>query len=339
MRHTGVAIVVALCGVSAVVAPAWGQLQVYSGMCDASAGIASESQPGFFFVANDEDQGEVALRLYSVILNTAGPGPLKVTHVSASFLELEAAHQEVDVEGAARIGSDIYWIGSHSASKDGMPRPNRRRLFATREGPGSSGMLIPFGKPYKHLIEDLEKDDRYKPLSLAMAGLKAPKEEDALSIEGLAATADGGLLIGFRNPIPKDKDLKRNALLVPLKNPGEVLAGKPARFGDPVFLDLGGLGVRSIERVGREKYLIVAGRHDEGGLMRLFSWTGGPGAEAKGGQPIGDAGFNAEALFLSGDKIVVLSDDGNRTFPGHAAECKDLDEAERRFRSLILPAP
>lgn len=334
MRHTGVAIVVAWCGVSAVVAPAWGQLQVYSGMCDASAGIASESQPGCFFVANDEDQGEVALRLYSVILNPAGAGPLKVTHVSAAFLQLKDGHQEVDVEGAARIGSDIYWIGSHSASKDAEPRPNRGRLFATREGPGSSGMLIPFGKSYKDLIEDLEKDDRYKPLSLAMARLKAPKEEGALSIEGLAATADGGLLIGFRNPIPKGK-----ALLVPLKNPGEVLAGKPARFGDPIFLDLGGLGVRSIERVGPEKYLIVAGRHDEGGLMRLFSWTGGPGAEAKGGEPIGDAGFNAEALFLSGDKIVVLSDDGNRTFPGQAAKCKDLNEAERRFQSLILPAP
>jgi hypothetical protein len=334
MKQTGVALVVALCGMSAVLAPAWGQFQIHSGMCDASAGIASSGDPQSYFVANDEDQGEVALRLYSIDPNPTSSGPLKVTHVSASFLELKATHQEVDVEGAARIGDDIYWIGSHSASNDGKPRPNRRRLFATREEPGSGGTLIPFGKPYKDLIEDLENDDRYKPLRLAIAGLNAPKDRDALSIEGLAATADGGLLIGFRNPIPEG-----NALLVPLKNPGEVVAGKPARFGDPIFLNLGGFGIRSIEHVGPERYLIVAGRHDEGGRMRLFSWTGAPGADAKGGEPIGDVGFNAEALFLSGDKLVVLSDDGNRTSPGHDTVCKALDETERTFRSLTLPAP
>ena len=163
-------------------------------------------------------------------------------------------------------------IGSHSTSKEGNKRPNRRRLFATREEPGSSGMLIPFGKPYKDLIDDLEKDDRYKPQRLAIAGQKAPKKQGALSVEGLAATADGGLLIGFRNPIPEG-----STLLLPLKNLAEVMEGKPARFGAPIFLDLGGLGIRSIERVGPEKYLIVAGRHDEGGRMRLFSWTDGPG--------------------------------------------------------------
>ena len=128
-------------------------------------------------------------------------------------------------------------------------------------------------------------------------------------------------------------------MLVPLKNPGEVVAGKSARFGAPIFLNLDGLGIRSIERVGPERYLIVAGRHNEGGPMRLFRWTGAPGADAMGGEPIGDMGFNAEALFLSGDKLVVLSDDGNRTSPGHDTVCKALDETERTFRSLTFPAP
>ena len=175
MRHSRVVIVLAMGGVSLVADLARGQVQTHTRMCDASAGVASTSNPANFFVANDEDQGEVALRLYS--LDTPGQGPLKVTHVSSAFLELEAAHQEVDVEGAARIGNDIYWIGSHSASKDGKPRPNRRRLFAAREEPGSNGILSPFGKPYKGLIDDLEKDDRYKPLGLAVAGRKAPKDE------------------------------------------------------------------------------------------------------------------------------------------------------------------
>jgi hypothetical protein len=246
-------------------------------MCDASAGVTFGGDPNLFFVANDEDQGEVILRLYSLVPHPNGSGPLMVSHISAEFLELEKKHREVDVEGAARIGDLIYWIGSHSASKDGKERPNRRRLFATLEDPGAGGLLRPVETPYKTLIDDLEEDDRYKPLHLAKAGKKAPKKTNALSIEGLAATPDGGLLIGFRNPIPDGK-----ALLVPLKNPGEVIRGKPARFGDPIFLDLGGLGIRSIERAADGLYLIVAGRHDEGGAVAPVPLVGRAGRGADG---------------------------------------------------------
>src|SRR5438094_602992 len=83
--------------------------------------------------------------------------------------------------------------------------------------------------------------------------------DGALSIEGLASTPDGALLIGFRNPITDDG----KALVARLKNPDQVVAGQPAEFGKPITLDLGGLGIRSMERRGDE-YLIVAGRHGEG---------------------------------------------------------------------------
>jgi hypothetical protein len=330
----GVAVAVTSCGLLAAAEAFQGQGRLHSGMCDASAGVASGGDPALFFAANDEDQGDVLIRLYNLAAPD-GSGPLKTSRISAKFLELTKKHQEVDVEGSARVGGLIYWIGSHSASKDAEPRPNRRRLFATLEDPVGGGVLRPVEAPYRELIDDLEKDDRYKPFHLAKAGEKAPKDKDALSIEGLAAAPDGGLLIGFRNPIPKNK-----ALIVPLKNPEEVTRGKHGRFGDPILLDLDGLGIRSIERTPGGLYLIVAGKHDEGGPSRLFRWSGVPGSAAAGGQPIGDQGFNPEALFVSDGRVVVLSDDGTRTFPGHDGECKALEQDDqKKFRSLVVPAP
>jgi Protein of unknown function (DUF3616) len=335
MRHIGVAIAVAFCEVLAAAAATQGPGRVHTGMCDASAGVAFSTEPTIFFVANDEDQGEVVIRTYNLNSPPGSSAPINESHVSALFLELEKKHQEVDIEGAARIGDLIYWIGSHSTNKDGEARPNRRRLFATREVTGGHGGVQAAGKPYRDLIQDLGKDDRYKKFHLGEAGEIAPKKPGGLSIEGLAATPDGALLIGFRNPIPDAK-----ALLVTLKNPGEVIKGEPAQFGDPILLDLGGLGIRSIERVSPERYLIIAGSHGEGGISRLFRWTGAPGAPAQGGQPIGGQGFNPEALFVSNDQIVVLSDDGSQTFPGHDMECKDLDDpGQKKFRSLIIAAP
>ena len=38
---------------------------------------------------------------------------------------------EADLEGATRIGDDIYWITSHGQNKNGKNRPSRHRLFAT----------------------------------------------------------------------------------------------------------------------------------------------------------------------------------------------------------------
>src|SRR5215207_5834045 len=62
----GVAAALATCGVLAAAEAYQGQPRLHGGICDASAGVASGSDPGLFFVANDEDQGDVILRLYNL---------------------------------------------------------------------------------------------------------------------------------------------------------------------------------------------------------------------------------------------------------------------------------
>lgn len=71
----------------------------------------------------------------------------------------------------------------------------------------------------------------------------------------MRAATGGVLFIGFRNPIPGGR-----ALIAPLSNAAELVveAGATARFGEPLLLDVGGQGIRSLSR-WRGSYLIVAG--------------------------------------------------------------------------------
>ncbi len=180
-----------------------------------------------------------------------------------------------DIEGAAAIDQRIYWISSHGLKgKTGDVDLHRRRLFATDIVAGAQGPTDKaVGAPYERLLDDLLADPRFA--VLVQAARIKPEKEGGLSIEGLAATADKGLLIGFRNPQPQGK-----ALVVPLRNPAAVIdkGAKPV-FGDLIVLDLGGRGVRSMDRVGKE-LLISAGPYASAAAsavqpaFALYRWSG-----------------------------------------------------------------
>ena len=140
------------------------------------------------------------------------------------------------------------------------------------------------------------------------------------------------LLIGFRNPIPAGK-----ALLVPLLNPGELIEGRSAKLGNPLLLDLGGLGIRSIG-YDDGKYLIIAGPFDNDGESRAYEWDG------KSSTPrllpdVRFPGANPEGLAFSKPdgkaEFFVLSDDGTLKIDG--VDCKKVKDTNRRqFRGYLL---
>ncbi len=298
----------------------------YQGMCDASAAVSVGRD--LFLVANDEDTDRTALRLYR--RGQAG-FPLRSFPIANEVLGLTDSHREVDLEGAARLDDLVFWIGSHSTNAQGKPRPNRRRLFATRVvASGETIAVETVGQAYKTLLEDLAQDPEFQRFHLDHAAKTAPKDPGGLSIEGLAATPQGDLLIGFRNPIPDKK-----ALLVRLKNPRKVIEGKPGKFGKPILLDLDGLGVRSLAYwPRRDLYLIVAGPDGEVGPFRLYRWSGKRNEDPK---PIHGIDFDLltpEALFVDDEEVEVLSDDGRRTVDGQ--DCKALPDNRQRFRGLSI---
>lgn len=301
-----------------------GAVAVYRGMCDASA--AANLGGGRFAAADDEDN---ILRIY----DRARPGMPESQIDLSDFLGVGDKSPETDLEGAARIGDRIYWITSHGRNAEGKERPNRHRFFATDiVGEGDRPALVPSGVPCRHLLRALIADPRMRPFRLGAAAEKAPKQEGALNIEGLSAMPDGRLLIGFRNPIPGGR-----ALLVPLQHPEAVARGTDPEFGDPILLDLGGLGVRSIELVGG-RYLIIAGPAAEAGASRLYSWRG-EGSSPSRLEGAALEGFKPEAILAiegsGGSGCELISDDGTVTADG--VPCKRLkDPAMKAFRALRL---
>lgn len=291
---------------------------VYTGMADASAAVAVSSN--LFLVADDESN---TLRLYDHRV----PGPPLQQFPLDAFLEIEGKSPEADLEGAALLDGRAFWIGSHGRNRSGKERDNRHRFFATdiRLEYGQV-RLTPVGKPCKDLLRDLLSDARFDQFQLASASRLAPKTRSALNLEGLAATPEGHLLLGFRNPIPDGK-----ALLIPLLNPNAVIAGARCQFGAPTLLALEGLGIRDLAYYPGG-YLIIAGPYDEGGPFHLYRWAG-PGTEPARILVNLPEDFHAEAVILypgrGFQEFQILSDDG-RFFKNQKSA------ARRTFRSLWI---
>ena len=292
---SGCAVGLILIHATAAVAEVQVEQMSFSGLCEASAAVSLDSS--HFVVASDESN---ELRIYGV----DGSGPV----IAGNFTDDDKS----DLEAATIIGDRIYWISSHSFNSKGEDKPKRKRLFATEVVDGDNGSsLRAVGTPYGALRDAVA----------AVAGFS----NSEINIEGLAATPEGHLLIGFRN-------LKNgNALIVPLENPSEVVAsGESPKFGTVDPLDLGGRGIRSIEAVAGS-YLIVAGR-GESDDFALFRWAGPHGAAPEPVEGINFEGLRPEALFTMADGAVwILSDDG-------ADDCDDekTPEADRSFRSLTV---
>jgi hypothetical protein len=335
---------------------------VHSGPCNASTALPLGG--ALFVVGDNQEKPPVTLRVYRS--GHSGPAVGEGTIPAQSVAPVKDGHPELDLEGSARIGPLSYWIGSHGAAEAreatddgnggkgkskgggaiGEPRPNHRRLFATKlgvrsgaDGKGVALTVEPVGRAYTTLIEDLAVDPRHSSFSLAEAAQRPAKAKGGLNIEGLAATPDGELLIGFRNPLPEGK-----ALVVTLTNPNAVIGGEKAVFGDPVLLDLGGLGIRSLERVNGT-LLIVAGpaegskgKTTPSALYRWNGQVGQPPVRLRTFGPVDGTPLNPEALFAQGDSLVVLSDDGNQERDGKA--CQDRPKAKQTFREIRLtPVP
>jgi len=294
------------------------EITVYRGMCDASAAVALDDV--HFVVADDEDN---TLRVY----RRRVPQPVATVPLAKAL----GTTKESDLEGAARIGDAIYWISSHARNARGDVRADRYRLFVTRiDRSASPPVVTPPAAMQTQLLAQLIATDAMRPWQLREASRLAAEAPGGLNIEGLAATADGKLLIGFRNPLREGK-----ALVVALENPQAAAAGAAATFGPPIGLDLGGRGVRSIERL-EEGYLIVAGPVADQGDFALYRWIGSAGEEPRPVTGITLGSLRPEALFVwpGSRRVQLLSDDGGVVTAGVA--CKDRPASTRSFRSIEL---
>ena len=191
----------------------------YLGICDASA--AAPLSADMFVVANDEDN---VLRVYRF----GEPSVVQAFSLD-QFLKPDPDEPEADIEGAARIDDQIYWVTSHGQNKDGKDRPSRHRLFATTVAfQDGKVTLTPAGTAYTNLRADLITAPQLAKYKLMVAARSHLKSQVGLTSKVWPQRPMVALLLGFRNPITDGK-----ALIVPIENPKEVITGKKAQIGMP----------------------------------------------------------------------------------------------------------
>lgn len=291
----------------------------YTGSADASGAVAIGTT--HFVVADDEDD---TLRVYP---RHGGGGPVASVCVG-DWRELQPTgkKKELDLEGGARLGDVVYWLGSHGNSKDGKITPGRRQLFATTITATNGKFEIALvGQPYRRLMEDLLEAPPLREFKLAESAAqgRAPKDKGGFNFEALCATPEGHLLVGLRNPIPQGR-----TLLIPITNPAGIIRGERARLGAPVQLDLQGRGIRDLVLIGGEYFIIAGDYRSDGVPSQIYRWAGGA---APAQRIVELPKLNPEVLIAYSDtghiQLQVLSDDGDKSAPAGG---------QRKFRSVVL---
>jgi len=318
------------------------------GSSDASTALALANN--FMLVGDDEAS---VLRVYS------RDGGAAVKEISYdSFLGL--AGKEADLEGSTRIGDKLYFIGSHGNNKSGVDQNNREWIAsATLSGTGAD-TEVSFNGKYMGLEAVLATWDSSNAHGLganhfgiaAGAASGTPESNTGLGIEGLTVSPDdSSLWIGFRAPVTGGAQLNK-ALIVSIGNIDAVLnSGAAPSIGDAIELDLGGRGIRSIEKNAAGQYVIIAGpagtaSADVADDFRLYTWDG----KVVDGQAVNlvhdavdlDAilaatGGSFESIvtvpgsLAAGSYIQLLQDNGDTIWEGQTKVSKDLDADQQQF--------
>ncbi len=318
------------------------------GSSDASA--AMPISPGLMLVGNDEDE---RLRLYD---RANSSQPISATDLRPAL----GVAKEVDIEAAVRVGNRIYWIGSHGNDRTGQDEPTRRNAFATDLTGSGSGTVPVYVNKYSGLRTDLIAWDNANGHGLGASALglaasaavpKLPVAADGFNIEGAALASNGStVLLGFRAPLQTTANRNR-ALVIPATNLLTVIDNNsgPVTFGTPVFLDLGGRAIRSMDSNTSGQILILAGPVDErvtgieANTFKLFLWDGNSAnAPIPLTSSIDDIAANAlaspECVFdmpsplVNGSNVGVLCDSGSTVYYANAIEGKDLTPNLQKFR-------
>lgn len=294
---------------------------VFEGMCDASGAIPLDERR--FAIADDEEN---SIRIYDA---ERGGAPLAVHPITG----LEETHDEIDLEAATMVGSYGLWLASHGRTKAGHFAESRVNMILST-APSLESPLRIVGSAYRNLLTALTAEPTLARFDLERAASIAPQLEGGLNLEGLTARTDGGVIIGFRSPVPDGL-----ALIVGLANPIEVVRDAVAPRFDAVHLvDLGERrGIRGLSE-WRGRTLIIGGSRAYTTVSRLYTWDG----KSAQGLPveIDLRDYNPEAFFTpeERDEVMVISDDGAVDHDG--TPCKHLKtSAQKRFRGIWLTLP
>ena len=301
------------------------------GSCDASA--MADVGGGCFYVADDENN---ILRLYNSQLSGM---PLRTVNAEG----FANGSEEYDVEGAtvSDDGKTIYWISSLANSKKGKEKPYRNRAFSSKvSGSGAETTLTSgaYSEKFRDAMIKFGDDNGWNfTASASYANSMIPKRIDGFNVEGLTLKTDGNgaAYIGFRAPCVPKKDVtptssnRKYAVMATVENFEQIFSGSgksstTPQVGAPVLFDFGGLGIRSIERVG-DYYVIIAGLFEGGGTPKAYLWDGTTNENA---DPITVSGGHLTEMALALENIAVGGD-------GHPEALTARQEDNKLYLNIV----
>ncbi len=339
-----------------------------TGMCDASA--AAVVSDDLMFVGDDENQ---TIRLYPRHQSAA---PIAGFDFS-EFLNLtefysDGRPKEMDIEGVARVGNRLLWVGSGSNAEWGEAHPNRNRVMATDLTVSGTNSQLSYVGRYEFLKQDIlnwdannlhGKGANYYGLVASAAPGVNPKEEDCSGYNIEAVTMAPGsshiAYIGFRAPCVPLTNRAKALILVITNFPALAASGAAqgaTRFGPPIELNLGRRGIRAMDATSNG-VVIVAGPPGPATEvapkdLKLFTWAGWTNPPQQRAADL--SGTTVEALLdippgplTSNTTVQVLSDNGVTYYYGDGVPAKKLPVPEfKKFRSdwvalgpIVTPEP
>ncbi len=323
------------------------------GKADASTALAISAT--HMLVGDDEDQ---TIRLYS---RDHSGLPLQTFDYTAALGLTDLSGglpREIDIEASTRVGNRVYWLCSHSNSSSGSLRPNRYRVFATELNTSASANYLTYLSRYDLLRPALLAwgDALGYNFTASAAKGKIPEDagRDGFNLEGLTTAPNGHTFyLGFRAPLVP-LPARNLAIIAPVRNLNELIDGTATTpdLAPPILLDLGGRGIRSIERNANGEYLILAGPSAPAtGVapldFQLYYWTGNP-ADAplafandlnplalQGGSPEGIV--EVPAMLRQGETIQLAIDNGDSIWYGDGVIAKELPVPQfKKFRTVRI---
>ena len=314
---------------------------------------------GYIYIADDETN---VLRLY----NTALSGK-SLAEIDATSMANGKSGEEFDIECAtvSEDGNTIYWLASLTNSKKGKEKPYRNRAFSTSiNGAGATATLSAgaYSEQFRNAMIAFGDANGWNfTASASYDNEMIPKRIDGFNVEGLTLKKGGGAAyVAFRAPCVPKKGVtptssnRQYAVMAPVSNFENIFTAKgkssvKPQTGDPVLFDFGGLGIRSIERVG-DYYVIIAGLFEGGGTPKMYLWDGTTLANAEPivpgtthltemNLPIADLGDGSEghpeALIArqEGNELVIdiITDSGSADLYDNGKENKDYSSDKSKY--------
>jgi hypothetical protein len=204
-----------------------------------------------------------------------------------------------DLEAVTIDGNRVYAITSHSNTRKDLDKERRNQILQFDYIDGKAENLIAYSGLKEALYEKFPN----------LFG-------NEINIEGLAFNKN--LHIGFRTPLHSE-----NAVILEIKDLEKL------EFGEPIFLNLNGLGIRDFTYDNeRNGYWVVAGASGDRGKKDFELWflDNNGKAEFVKNQP--KIGFTEGVAILKGNKTKLLLVEDNGKKPNNPADYIVLDKED-----------